>query len=311
MICSRCGSQIGEDKRYCTNCGAPAPVARPPQVPPPVAPPSPGWSPSRMYAGETATPPFWGKALLGFAVVIVGFFLILSAFLNWYSSSGTMNFNMSGGVSGFNISSPTQLGASFDLTGVNIAANSPLKDVLSVNVMGKQMGVDEFLQQIQQGNPFNGSWLDDSQVAMAGAGTGADSTNHLGINGFAQVNSNNFTARIFSSGSAWLRWVKTDKSGVVFFFSGLWPIAFGAMLLILGLLLLAPIRRLGIAIAVIGMLGFVISLINIIVGYAKLGALAGGAYGMTVTNNVGIGLWLFLIFSVLAAAAGVAAAKYF
>jgi len=264
---------------------------------------------------ESDVSPFWGKALLGFGVVIIGFFLILSAFLNWYSSSGTMNLNVGGGASGFNISAPEQIGASFEISGVNIAANSQLKDVLTINMMGKKLKsdeIDQFFQQLQQGNPFNGSQGDGTRSVSRYTETEVAGLGYLPEqSSFNQVTSNDLSNRMFSSGSAWIRWVKTDSSGIVFFFTGLWPIAFGALLLLLGLMLLAPVKKIGIPIAVIGMLGFVVSLINIIEGYTKLGALTGSSYGMTVTNTVGIGLWLFLVFSVLAAAAGVVAAKYF
>lgn len=268
LYCPNCGASNGNDKRFCTNCGAPLPVNS-----------HVLYSQHTTHANGTHSGSVPGaRVFLGVAVIACGLFLILSAFLTWFSSSGTLPLSLSGSYGGFNLSSSGQVGVSLEVSGVNILANSQVKDVATLNIAGKKLNatqIDELFQQSEQGN--QSSSLND---------------------------------KLFSSGSPLARWTSSPGQGIVFFPSGLWPILFGICLLVLGGLLMMPVRMIGIPIGVIGILGVIVSLVTILTVYSRLSILTGNSYGLTVSNSVGVGLWLFMVFSALASAAGWLALKY-
>jgi hypothetical protein len=62
MFCTKCGSQMSESERFCSNCGAPAKAAAPDHPPP--APPTAYPPPAQQFA-DIGRPPFGAPGAYG------------------------------------------------------------------------------------------------------------------------------------------------------------------------------------------------------------------------------------------------------
>ena len=90
-------------------------------------------------------------------------------------------------------------------------------------------------------------------------------------------------------------------------FGGAWPIIFGVAIMI-GVVLFFKEKRSSTTIfTVVGIFGFVFALSNIIMIYSKLGS-GDSEYGAFI--SVGMGLWIFLFFSLIVAVLGILSSKY-
>lgn len=333
MFCEQCGRELKQGEAVCPACGKPAPEAYagagqppPPQQPgvqgtsqPPwptapsqaQAPPPVGQVPQQPYTPQTpptggaryagAPGPGAGRPSLGQiaggVAALCGIMLFVCTILTWVSVGGSfLGISMGVKMSGINLITGDYSYGGMGLDDLNMEdLNMEDLNLEDLNLEDMDMeDLDLEDMEMEELDPEEINLKDTDSPALACANPAGP----IGLPGQGRVKRQLMEEEKMPGNFLF-------RTGEAFLFTGFWAFLFGAVIIAGAALMLLGKKAGGVLALAGGGLGFAAALVNVIMVFTKLRPDA--EYSSMVSTSVGAGLWIFLAFSLLAAAAGLAA----
>jgi hypothetical protein len=311
MYCEQCGADVQPGQTFCPSCGRPMPSV--PEGPVTPAGPLPQ---GFQGAGQPHRPGGVESPLRYVAAgvaALCGIMLIVCTFLTWVSFSGSfMGISMGMNLSGMNLItgdlSFSEMDMDMNLEDFNLEdldlEDLDLEDLDLEDLDFEEFNPDDLNLRYRQGERAMSGGLDARLGPVAGAGGPLACTAVSGPAGLIEQGSmkNQIMDELEDEKMPGNFLVRTGETVL---FTGFWSLLFGAAIIAAAALIVLRKKAGGIAALGVGGVGLVMAVVNITMVYTTMQPDSEVSSMMSVGS--GVGLWMFLAFSLIAVAAGIIA----